>query len=465
LQLQEVEIKTKSATSESQNYYFNNCVVKITKNGIETMDWKKQTDLVWQSNIIDHNFTRIEPSFNINKENGDYKIITSIKDSAYFKVLINTSRMYWQKDADATEMDTNNFNITSSKLSGEENLLQMLHLINKIYTVGYMGHKFKEMQNSYFVLGMDFVNGKSSTESNGRSGKSFLQVTLRAILKNWKEKNGKLLRKENPQFIFDKVTENTDFIFWDDLTVNQDYESFFVLTTSGMEANHKGGEIHNIDYEDSPKNGATTNFAPKNITASLQGRLLDYYVSDYYHQKTDYNDYKITRKISDDFNGEFILNKFYAPEKWNYDYNFIFDCIQFYLGCNDKIVPPQDSMKYKSAQSKIGDALMQYWNEYFSKINDYSKPIERSVFYHDCKEELEAKAESKSVNKDRFLMYCAEVLKCSVKLDKHKNELKNSVEHYFLTKLEETDVATTETPTPEAIATPIKEAPETDLPF
>jgi hypothetical protein len=249
-----------------------------------------------------------------------------------------------------------------------------------------------------------------------------------------------------------------------DLSQYQDYEIFFVLTTSGMEANHKGGEIHNIDYEDSPKNGATTNFAPKNITASLQGRLLDYYVSDYYHQKTDYNDYKFTRKISDDFNGEFILNKFYAPEKWNHDYNFIFDCIQFYLGCNDKIVPPQDSMKYKSAQSKIGDSLMQYWNEYFD-THYPTRPIERALFYNECKEELEKKAESKSENKDRFLMYCTEVLKCSVITKKIKTDDNRSVEHYVLSKINETEIAATETPAPEAIAILKKEAPETDLPF
>jgi hypothetical protein len=62
-------------------------------------------------------------------------------------------------------------------------------------------------------------------------------------------------------------------------------------------------------------------------------------------------------------------------------------------------------------------------------------------------------------------MYCTEVLKCSVITKKIKTDDNRSVEHYVLSKLNETEIAATETPAPEAIAILKNQAPKTDLPF
>ncbi|MDV7396102.1 hypothetical protein RZS08_32215, partial [Arthrospira platensis SPKY1] len=124
-----------------QLYPFSNKLVLISDKGIESVDYRNLDTPIWVNKIkkhtIDVNKSR---SFAISQdENGQYQIDIHSKASNYFKVLIQTSRLYWQKDMVGKE-DKNKFKITSTKLTPEENAEQVYSLINKIYTVGYMLH-------------------------------------------------------------------------------------------------------------------------------------------------------------------------------------------------------------------------------------------------------------------------------------------------------------------------------------
>jgi hypothetical protein len=432
LSLPEIKVDTKTATADSQLYFFRNKIAKITADGIQELEYKQVDNLVWQSDIVDHDFKLQEPFFKAEKIDDAWSIDILRNESNYLKVLINTSRMYWEKDADATGLDLNKFNITSDKLTPEENAMQQLQLINKIYMVGYILHKFKVKQKAYFTLGVDNKNGASTKESNGRSGKSFIQEVLKCFLKNWKDKNGKLLHKENPQFIYDKVTSNTDYMLFDDLYEFQDFNFFFAVTTGSLEANHKGGDIYDIPFEESPKLGATTNFAPLNLSASLQGRLLVYYVSDYYHQKTEDNGYPFTRQISDDFGCKTILDKSYPANDWNNDYNFMLQCLQFYLSQNEKIDAPMEGLIIKNLRQIIGDAMLKFCNEYFAdetKLNDW---IYKKGMFDYYREEIGSKAKSSQIFKEHLVHYC-KTKKWSIQFQKKKLDGNgNSVEHFHI---------------------------------
>src|SRR5690606_19413342 len=127
-----------------------------------------------------------------------------------FKVLINTSRMFWKKDADEnTETDKNPFGINSPLLTDEENALQELHLLNKMYCVGYLLHQYKRASKAFMVLGVDFVAGESVKGSYGGTGKSFLQKSLFTLL-NSRNIGGKTLKDDS--FPMDGVTPKTRFV-------------------------------------------------------------------------------------------------------------------------------------------------------------------------------------------------------------------------------------------------------------
>jgi hypothetical protein len=436
LSLPEIQIDTKMANDNSQLYFFDNKVVKITSEKIQALTYDEVDHLVWHSDIIPHRFELQDSHFTISQDENQHWRINLLNDASnYLKVLINTSRMYWEKDADGLGNDTQKFNINSNNLSEEENQTQELQLINKIYVVGYLLHKYKVKQKAFFTLGVDHKNGLSIKESNGRSGKSFIQESLKCFLKNWKDKNGKLMPKENPQFIYDKVTGNTDYIFFDDLTENQDYNFFFAITTGSLEANHKGGEIYDIPFDDAPKLGATTNFAPSNLSASLQGRLLVYYVSDYYHQKTSDNGYAFTRQISDDFNNRTLLDKHYPEQEWQNDYNFMLQCLQFYLQQPQKIDAPMDTLIIKNLRQLIGDDTLKLFEDFLydgTKLNVWFNKHEIQNLY---KEDVGGK-KSPQRQKEDLQRYCkTKNWRMDIKKLAYQNPLtgaRNSVEHYFI---------------------------------
>ena len=59
----------------------------------------------------------------------------------------------------------------------------------------------------------------------------------------------------------------------------------------------------------------------RNLDTSLIARILYTVFSDYYHEKTENNDYRETRKIRDDF-GKDLFGFDYSEAEWNADFNF-----------------------------------------------------------------------------------------------------------------------------------------------
>jgi len=174
-------------------------------------------------------------------------------------------------------------------------------------------------------MGTDYKGGNSARGSYGGTGKSFLVNGIRKLLKS-KYIDGKTIGAN--KFPYDKVTEKTRLVFLDDMNFNQDFRDFYNKVTGDFEANHKGGKIFYIPFERSPKMAATTNYVPDFEESSLVRRLLFYQNSDYYHAKTPKNDYKFSRKISDDFGGRDIMTAESPTEEWNADYNFLFNYFQ-----------------------------------------------------------------------------------------------------------------------------------------
>ena len=274
--------------------------------------------------------------------------------------------------------------------------------MNKIYCVGYLLHQHKRESEAYIVMGTDYKGGNSARGSYGGTGKSFLVNGIRKLLKS-KYIDGKTIGAN--KFPYDKVTEKTRLVFLDDMNFNQDFRDFYNKVTGDFEANHKGGKIFYIPFERSPKMAATTNYVPDFEESSLVRRLLFYQNSDYYHAKTPKNDYKFSRKISDDFGGRDIMTAESPTEEWNADYNFLFNCLQFYLSCPTKIEAPLEALENRRTLLTIGDTFMAFFNTYFSDDTHLNVFFSKPDFNREVQNEIGGKYTSQQIEK-KLNDYC-----------------------------------------------------------
>ena len=212
---------------------------------------------------------------------------------------------------------------------------------------------------------MDNILGEEG-ESNGRSGKSFCYKALRYFMKSvtLSGRNPKLT--DNPH-LYDRVTEHTDYLLIDDADIYLNYKFFFDSITGELIVNPKNNQSYEIPFEKSPKFCFTSNHALRNLDTSLIARILYTVFSDYYHEKTENNDYRETRKIRDDF-GKDLFGFDYSEAEWNADFNFFAQCIKFYLSVPSprKINPPMGNVTLRNLLAEMGQAFKDWADAYFA---------------------------------------------------------------------------------------------------
>lgn len=443
------EYKKQSSGVDFQYYFFQNKIVKITANSIETQEYSKNTFPIWKEDINKRSFSLENPFFEVYNDDLGRKRIKILRlESCYFKVLINTSRIYWEKDANEAQEDQNIFQINSKNLTEEENYTQEIHLLNKMCCVGYLLHQYKVYSKSYLVMGVDYKSsGTSVKSSSGGTGKTFLLKNLDVLLNTWTT-DGESFRNDN--FPFDGLTPQTNLGIIDDLSFYQRMRPLFTPVTGNFIANQKGGVKYNIPLEQSPKLSATTNFVPKELTEpSAQRRLLIYHNSDYYHQQTNENEYLFTRKISDNFGGKDIMSENYPPELWNADINFMLQCLQLYLSLPEPIKAPMESLIERNYLLNIGDTFITFFTNFLQENNNIW--IENSVFIQEAKETLGKMFVSAQDTKQRLLQYC-KAQGWTLDEKKRKNNNNISVKHFIIYQNNEPATPNNNEPTPEPTA-------------
>lgn len=367
--------------SDRQYVYFKNLCVEVTADKFSEHKANDMDRYVWEDNISQVHYRRTAPAFNFRRESEDMWSIcpTNIK-SHYFRYLINASRIYWREELEqrATENaeenarynEANKFNICGPRLSFEEQQEQMQNLAAKLFAIGYLLHRHKDQARAWALWIMEDKISNDG-ESSGGSGKSFMIKFLENI-KKILFLGGKNKKLTENQFIFQNVTESTDIIWVDDADQHFDFTFFYDKITGSLETNKKHVDSNVMDFTKSPKFAFTSNFPPPNKDSATLRRLLFVVFSDYYHQKTDDNDYRESRRIYDDFNLE-LGGEHYTNEMWNDDVNFMLDCIQFYLKVSKevvKITPPMDRIKDRISIQIMGNQFRQWAEVYFHKNSE-----------------------------------------------------------------------------------------------
>ena len=373
--LPRLDVDFNDADKHTQYLFFTKKVWKITASEIVEYKQGEVDKFVWEDKIIDFNIKKEESHFKISTDpDGNLDIDILKQDNPYFNFMINASRVHWRKELEeefesrpAKEADeyfkTHQFNIAGPNLSEDEIHEQKQHLINKIYCIGYLLHRYKDESKPWCVFAMD--NKISETgESHGGSGKSIGLGSLNHILKRRFYIKGRDAKVTQNDFIYHGVTEDTDFILIDDANQYLDFAFFYSEITGSLKVNPKNGQPYEIAFEDSPKFLITSNFTIKDDGPSTSRRLLFSSFSDYYHENNN-DEYKESRNIASDFGGRNLFTGFTEAE-WNAYYNFCAQCVQFFLAHPTKVSPPMDNVTKRSLRAEMGDAFEGWADAFFA---------------------------------------------------------------------------------------------------
>lgn len=377
-QMGEIKLDFTHRTHDSQDLFFQNGICRVSKDGARMIKYPDYDRQVWEKRVVPHNFKRLEPAFSIRRDDDGWHIDVRRKDSYFFKYLMQTSRMYWREELEertetltpeqrAAYLEENKVSINGSLLSEEERREQEQHLISKIFAAGYLLHRHKFEERPWIVYAMDYRISEIG-DANGRSGKSLFMSGI-----------GKLLRKEDldgrqgaqlteNKHCMERVSRDTDLVLVDDASPYLDMDFFFTCTTSGMVINPKFKESYVIPYKDSPKLAITTNYAPNKSDKSTMGRLLFIAFSDYYHVMGGGNDYAEDRNPFTDL-GLRLMDEQYSEDNWNFDFNFLVDCLQFYLSTiedNVKLDCPLENIIKRMRKQEMGEAFEDWATAYFA---------------------------------------------------------------------------------------------------
>ena len=365
----------------------------------------------FENQVIKHNYKKMEPSFKATEN--DIEILHT--KSHFFRYLINTSRIFWRTEyeerakSDSNYIIKNKFNIAGELLTAEEVKQQKKILLNKMFAIGYLFHRYKDIDNAFAPWLMEY-NVLDTDEAKGGTGKSFFMESIMKFIVTV-DFNGRNKDLTNDKFLFDRINERTSIMLVSDAERHLDFNFWYNLITNNMVKQAKYGDNQTILFHEAPKLAFTSNFAPPiapNDDSSMR-RILFCLMSDYYHAKTDRNDYLENRTISDDF-GYKILTYGYPEEYWSEDIYFFLECLKYYLQIRKKgikkIEPDLTNVLKRIDKQNIGDNFNYWADTFFSTQDSYDVFLSRRELLHDYSEYIGGKKPSVHNFTKRLEVYC-----------------------------------------------------------
>jgi len=266
--LESSEINIKEDTQTECFLYFNNCVVKVTSENIETIDYLDLDGFVWKRQIINREYQKYDHH-----------------DAVFRKFL-------W---------------LISGKNVEKYNSFKSV--------IGYLLHSFKTSANNKAII---FNDETISENPNGGSGKGLFWNAL-SQTKKVSSIDGKTF-EFTKSFPYQTVSTDTQILVFDDVKKNFNFESLFSLITEGITLEYKGQDAIKLPVQKSPKILITTNYTIGGVGGSFERRKFEVEMSDYFSYK---------HTPLDEF-GHLLFDDWDNNEWLMFD-NFMINCVQFYL--------------------------------------------------------------------------------------------------------------------------------------
>ena len=238
--LETIDIHFMKDTKEYSYLYYKNCAVKVTTDGIETIDYLDLDGYVWRDHVIDRNFSMCD-------DNGcDYKTFIS--------------RICGDKKDRIDTMES---------------------------TIGFMMHGYKNLSYCPAVILNDEV---MSENPEGGTGKGIFMNAL-SQMKKLVVIDGKAFNFEK-SFPYQTVSADTQILCFDDVKKQFDFERLFSVITEGLTLEKKNKDAIKIPYAKSPKVAITTNYAIKGSGNSFARRKWEVELHQHYNRNnTPYDEF------------------------------------------------------------------------------------------------------------------------------------------------------------------------------
>lgn len=374
------------AYSQSQDLFFREKIWEISAEGIKELNYGQFTEFVWSERIIKYKPTALpemvtvtlmtdkirsqltDPELYVNIENGEFFVDYSeeAKNCHFLQFLMNCSNFNWRKDRERRAKDKQNPNreITEQEAREvlEDQFLNARHLVNKLTSIGYLLHDFKDDNELKAIIAVD---GKISEvgSSNGRSGKSLVGKAIRQMIPQVTI-DGKNKKLDDDNFRYNDVTEKTKNLFFDDVRANFDFESLFSVITDGMTVNQKSGRRFALKPDETPKILITTNHALNGSGSSFTDRQSYMVFYDFYN-----DDHKPVH----DFGCAFFSE--WDADQWNLFYNLMGTCLMLYFKSKQNgwsgakrigiVPPPMEDVERRKLRQTMGENFLTWADAYF----------------------------------------------------------------------------------------------------
>ncbi|KFC19344.1 primase-helicase family protein [Chryseobacterium sp. FH1] len=418
-------------TESAQYMFFDKFIWQVTKDGVKQLS-KGYPRYVYEENIlnniikkqwrktVDSSSIKIEEDyFKIFKDKeGNWDIIINEKNCDFLNYLINASRVHHKKERERVPpalweayIKKNKFSIDGGlihednpelgfSLTKDEIYEQKMHLINKIFSYGYLGHNYKQGSKAWMVYAMDNEVSEEG-KSEGRTGKSLMLHRAMFIFKKAEyigSRNPKVIDNE---FLFGRVTEHTKYLLFDDAHKTFPFNRLFTWISGDLNVSVKNKDGFVIPFFNSGKFAYSTNFAPLDLDDSTKDRILFMAFSNWYHgPKPDMP----AHKPINDFGYEFFNG--WDKVQWNKFFNCTAQCWSFFLSTDEKIGAPENNIRLRNIMGEMGVSFYEWALDYFAKEN-----LNRDIIKKRALEDLTTKKSNlKNISstefKKRLEYYC-----------------------------------------------------------
>lgn len=380
------ELEFKASGKTFQYLFYKDCTIEVNPTGI-IMHKPGDVDVfTWEEQVINRKmYKRLKDKpFTITDTGTQFNIEIHHRDCLFFRFLENSCKMHWKVEKEGVEaIDENGQTYLRKHYTIEEQREHDEHLINRIFTIGYLMHNHKNPSKPWGVWIQENVVMDDS-DSNGGSGKSILANCFKHLYCHLTLGARDPKITEN-KFLFENVTEKTKIIHLNDCHRYLDFGFFYPMLTDDLSINPKQNRQITMPFSMSPKFIFSSNYTPRDRSQSAKRRLLTTAFSDYYH---DGPNEMHTEAVSprSEF-GKNLFDDFTAIEWEHFDTTMIY-CLQFYLSLvntTHKIEPPQNIIRQRALMAEMVTGFYEWAQVYFS---DNDNPEECNLNKNIPKDEL-----------------------------------------------------------------------------
>lgn len=292
-----IDVKFNRDTADTSYIYYQNAVVKTTKDKIETLDYSEVSDLIWTNQVI-------KRDIHLNDES-----------DGVFK------RFIW--------------------LVSGENPHRYFTLKS---VIGYLMHSYQNEAKPKAIIFNDEMI--SEDIPNGGSGKGLIHRAIGHI-KNIVIEDGKKFDAKS-QFAYQKVNKDTQIFLMDDVPKHFNFESLFSIITEGMTVEKKGQDAYQIPFKDSPKISITTNYTIQGSGASHERRVFEVEIANYFNEN-----------LTPEMEFKHLFFSDWDKDEWARFDNFMIRCVRYFLE-NGLVMSDKVNLKLRKFKNEMGTEFIEY---------------------------------------------------------------------------------------------------------